>query len=599
MLSLLLSSLSLLAVHVDGYIYEAELPEPCPAGSYRRGPQCLLCPSGTYGARDGLVSPTCDGLCSPGFYCPAGSTRPTQVRCPAGRYGRLPGSENDQCTGESAPGFFALPGSTSATQNRCGGPNYYCPAGSGHRIEVTRGWYTTGTGIQAVHGNVDSPDAWGLGGHDITNATRDAQAICEAGSYCEQRTGVRQPCPPGTYGETEGLFTKNCTAPCPAGFYCPEGSVRPIICPAGRYGAVAALSAAGCSGACKPGYYCPAGSTRVDQVACPAGSYGGFEGLGALVECHGACRGGFCDPSACAPGHFCPTASDSATEVQCGGSDRFCPGGSATPTPVSTGHYTVGGEDAEHPTNANLTRSGEKQCEPGSYCVGGVKQPCPPGRYGSAFGLASAACSGPCRGGYTCPEGSSSDVEVPCGASQYFCPEGSGTRSTVQPGYYTVGGGAHARVNETLCGPPGDWCSAAEGLRRPCPPGRYGETAGLSQAGCTAACPRAHYCPEGSPAPTPCPAGTYGDSEGLTTSACSGPCSPGYYCPVASASHQQHECGGEHAYCPLGSPAPVPVEPGFYAAGGNVNTRHGQRFCDVDTSLGYQCPSTTIALKAP
>lgn len=38
-------------------------------------------------------------------------------------------------------------------------------------------------------------------------------------------------------------------------------------------------------------------------------------------------------------------------------------------------------------------------CEPGFYCVGGVRRPCPPGTFGNSSGLWEPSCSGPCDPG--------------------------------------------------------------------------------------------------------------------------------------------------------------------------------------------------------
>ena len=194
------------------------------------------------------------------------------------------------------------------------------------------------------------------------------------------------------------------------------------------------------------------------------------------------------------------------------------------------------------------------------YCIGGIKQPCPPGTFGATYGLHSKACSGPCRAGFTCPEASVHDDEVACGAQDYYCPAGAGVRTAVSVGYYTTEGSTHNRVSQALCGPKGYWC--AEGVRKKCPAGRYGDAVGMTTAGCTAECPTRHYCPEGSPTPIQCPAGTFGAETGLTTSHCSGLCAAGFYCPQASVSPRQKECGGEDFYCPIGSMVAVAVGKG-------------------------------------
>jgi hypothetical protein len=86
--------------------------------------------------------------------------------------------------------------------------------------------------------------------------------------------------------------------------------------------------------------------------------------------------------------------------------------------------------------------------------------------------------------------------------------------------------------------------------------GRYGQTEGLFDEGCTSFCPLGHYCPEATINPILCPAGVFGAATSLIDSSCSPDCLPGikcnisyslcfpgYYCPEGSISGQQYECG--------------------------------------------------------
>ncbi len=76
-----------------------------------------------------------------------------------------------------------------------------------------------------------------------------------------------------------------------------------------------------------------------------------------------------------------PSASTSATMNQCGASDKYCPGGSGSATPVPIGSYST-------PTTANVTlRTGVAVCEAGFYCITGVRYTCPGGSYGAVTGL--------------------------------------------------------------------------------------------------------------------------------------------------------------------------------------------------------------------
>ncbi len=113
---------------------------------------------------------------------------------------------------------------------------------------------------------------------------------------------------------------------------------------------------------------------------CDAGYYG-LEGQTNKL-CSGKCFAGF----------YCPPGSDSPTKNACGGANLYCPPGSSAPIVVPTGAYSLGSDDETiRPTYA--------MCEPGNYCINGVKYPCPEGAYGETSGLQSADCSGSCAEG--------------------------------------------------------------------------------------------------------------------------------------------------------------------------------------------------------
>lgn len=186
-------------------------------------------------------------------------------------------------------------------------------------------------------------------------------------------------------------------------------------------------------------------------------------------------------------------------------------------------------------------------CNPGAYFDGAKCSLCPGGTYGDRPGLTSPLCSGPCAGGYFCPEGSTSAKQQVCGRSVYYCPPGSATRMPVTEGYYTtlsssdpnyaspLSSTSSARRNaaaaQTKC-EPGYYC--AFGIRHPCSAGLFGEVYGLESAACTRSCPLGFYCPLATPHPIPCPPGTFGQDLGLKDAACSGLCPPGYYWCVSS-----------------------------------------------------------------
>ena len=63
-------------------------------------------------------------------------------------------------------------------------------------------------------------------------------------------------------------------------------------------------------------------------------------------------------------------------------------------------------------------------CFCASYCVGGLGQLCPPGRYGDVFGQFDPLCTANCTSGYFCGPGSTSRTQAPCSPSaEFFCPE--------------------------------------------------------------------------------------------------------------------------------------------------------------------------------
>jgi hypothetical protein len=182
-------------------------------------------------------------------------------------------------------------------------------------------------------------------------------------------------------------MTRQCTALCPAGFYCPIGSKNgtSFRCPAGRYGASKGLANSACTDLCDPGYYCPEGSVSPTEKEC-----------GMLLT--GDLR------SQQYKGPRLPTDS------------LYCPRGSPIPLTAPPGWYSVQGNSS--------TRESIRICPEGTYCVAGVLQECPAGRFGDSVELATPDCSGPCRKGYYCPIGSTSSIQVPCPRGRYGDREG-------------------------------------------------------------------------------------------------------------------------------------------------------------------------------
>ena len=112
---------------------------------------------------------------------------------------------------------------------------------------------------------------------------------------------------------------------------------------------------------------------------------------------------------------------------------------------------------------ANASNSGDKiqaiVCPAGFWCPvssGGSQQHrCPGGTYGSSTGLSTPACSGFCKKGCVCDEGSRSECEEPCPPG-FYCVEGTGgsTSPIICPsGYYCP----ESSFQPVIC-PEGKYC---------------------------------------------------------------------------------------------------------------------------------------------
>lgn len=511
-----------------------------------------FCPAGRYSAF-GRVD--CALLAPLGYYSNEGDTFASM--CPGGRYGSQKGLTTPLCSGPCKPGYFCREGSISNQQNSCrGSSRYYCPAESSKISIVDVGYYTVDNSMQV---------------------------ICPMGSYC--LNGIKYYCLSGTFGSSVGLISSSCTDVCPVGYYCPKGSSKPIECPAGKFGNTTGLDSEECSGDCELGYWCTSGSISPRQNICDSGRYAVNVGMTASTCCFASdgCN------NFCSAGYYCPSGSISNQQVECGNSSVYCPLGSSIPTPVNIGYYTIG--------KNVTTRTDQLICEPGYYCIYGMKYICPPGRYGSEQMEAKESCSGLCKGGYYCNAGSTTDTQFLCGNSSWYCPIGSFQPTLVPPGYYSIGYSSTTAFSIKQC-PPGFYC--LDGIQYICAAGRYSVN-GSSTADCDGQCTIGYYCMEGSSSPRQfsCPKGTYGSKYGLSTSNCSGLCSAGYYCPENSTSPFQFECGGEDVFCPIGSFEPTKVNLYHYSTGGMSTTRTGQSKCNFDTPLygKYRhniCPDTTV-----
>ena len=115
-------------------------------------------------------------------------------------------------------------------------------------------------------------------------------------------------------------------------------------------------------------------------------------------------------------------------------------------TPVSTKRPKPGTQTQPQPSpnpnfnfnsNSALTRFREFPCDPGYYCLVGVRVKCPAGTFGSLGQETRPLCAGSCAAGYYCPLGSTSPYQNLCGGPDRFCPVGSSLPQPVSDGFYT------------------------------------------------------------------------------------------------------------------------------------------------------------------
>mmetsp|Transcript_8264 Transcript_8264/g.9870 ORF Transcript_8264/g.9870 Transcript_8264/m.9870 type:complete len:365 (+) Transcript_8264:3-1097(+) len=247
-----------------------------------------------------------------------------------------------------------------------------------------------------------------------------------------------------------------------------------------------------------------------------------------------------CVASQCYAGYCCPEKSVSGKQRECGGNNYYCPAGSETPTMISSGFYSIGGDGPN-------TRTAQIMCEPGYYCVGGVRRKCSAGHYGKHWALTTPACDGKCAPGHYCPQASTSNTQVRCPAGRFGAPIENHTMvSTHQI----------PTSNDLLNSEDQKEISEEDDIKT---------------------------------------------HPGLSRKMCHGQCHAGYYCPEGSTSGYAYKCGHDNVYCPKGSGAPFIVSNGYYSVGGHNSTvRTHQLPCVPGTychkGVKYDCPAGTYGL---
>ena len=569
------------------------VPVGCPIGTYSNQiglheiAQCINCTEGSYCNGTGLTQPS--GPCSPGYYCPEGTTSPTpsEYVCPNGSY--CPGNTSLPIT--CAAGMFTDYGQASECSLCPSGwyclgghivdscpSGYYCPEGTGNNWQpCSIGTYSNSTGLAAVVECQPCP----VGHYCNETALTSPSGMCHEGYYCTSGSPVATPT-----SYTLNVTINSCLEwpeavgdVCPEGYYCTVGTDTPMPCPAGNYGPMEGLDE--CI-PCPAGYYCTIGSIDYSDKICPSGYYCPeeteyFMQFPCLPSTFNPSSGAFnqssCQP--CTPGSYC-----SATGL------------SAVSGPCAEGYYCTGAANTSMPRSS---QEGGGRCERGFYCPEGSSSPtsCTPGSYCAIDGL--SAPSGVCGAGYYCrmesdtatPTDYPAEIGGTC-TEGHYCPANSSSPTPCPPGTYTNNTGNTA-VADCLPCPVGMFCreyglTAPEGM---CSAGFYCPGGQVTATPTETQCPTGHYCLEGSPMPSRCPPGTY---QNLTTQSDCLTCPSGYFCdstlsPVTSLENSLCPAG---SYCPEGTQYSIQFRcpPGTYSNATGLSEVSQCSLC----SAGMYCP---------
>ena len=251
---------------------------------------------------------------------------------------------------------------------------------------------------------------------------------------------------------------------------------------------------------CDMGHYCTSGV----RFTCPAGTFGSTSEL-KDASCSGPCSAG----------HWCGAGSVSGSANVCGGPGVFCPVGSAQPTPVAAGYYSLPAFDPA--MRIALMHMKEDAVEQRSNST----------RF--RFGLRESTAD-------------RDNVHMRTG-----------------DGWDYVRVGAWTGLESKLLTPPSlitTRAASTSSVQNACPPGTY--------------------CMEGVAAL--CPAGTFGATFGLVNSLCSGSCTSGFYCIAGStlAAPPHATCANASYYCPAASGQRTLVSDGYYTMGGRTLANGGR-----------------------
>jgi hypothetical protein len=523
---------------------------------YQRGQKLSsngICPAGR---RCNAGSRLPDGPCSPGHFCPTGSSSATQMPCPAGTYfnydldnGYLQGASTEADCRECTIGHYCPEASVSPT---------LCPAGTYGavvRLEANsdsvdargckacpEGWKcpsagtidpeVCGRGFYSGEGQSSCQECWAQSYCDYETTTEAELETqwCEDGYICERGITERPyhmssfSCQPGYYcanNESPAARMSASTSsisPCPSGTWQPLfGAKDDTYCltvPKGFY-ATSPGSTEYASNECGPGFYCPEGSSNFYQETCPASKFREITQGGAIEDC-GTCPSG-----------------------------RYCPANTIKPFECPLGYYCP----------AELV----------------IPIPCPLGTFGHSLGLRTVSECSICWGGRYC---SQSGLAYPDGLCDrgYYCLEGAFTAAPIDG---TTG---------NFC-PAGGYCPTGSKYPINCPAGTYNPLEAKFEEEDCIDCPQGYYC------------------VGSQNAEPTGECQAGYYCPTGSVFITQ-EPARAGFYTDAGQYEETQCEPGTYnpyPAQAQCATCDPGRLClayemteQVDCGAGYWCPAGAL-----
>ena len=76
--------------------------------------------------------------------------------CPSGRYGASEGLETSDCSGTCEAGYFCIAGSISPKNEACNQPGYHCPPGTFEKRKTIDGYVSVPNGTTSVSFNLQS-----------------------------------------------------------------------------------------------------------------------------------------------------------------------------------------------------------------------------------------------------------------------------------------------------------------------------------------------------------------------------------------------------------------------------------------------------------